>query len=73
MRKDLGDAWPLIGGIRDAWVGLKGIDGLGWPLSREIEFDNGKGVYQRFDNGTVAWRHELGAIPFVNGNIAETW
>lgn len=62
--------WGRIGaryaemGATDSW--------LGYPTSEEIRLPDNKGFFVTFENGSIYWNPETGAVP-VRNDIIDTW
>ncbi|GCD93757.1 hypothetical protein [Embleya hyalina] len=51
----------IDGAIRDKWLALGGVNGLGYPLNDTAQQDGGAGRYNDFSNGSVYWSSATGA------------
>lgn len=65
MRGDaVGQAYGVHGGIRDYFIVQGGANGwLGYPRSDEYSW--GSVIRQDFQGGSIVWRADLGAKPFI--------
>ena len=65
--------YEIHGLIRDYQVSLGGIRSIvGYPLSDELDAGNGRGKFNRFQNGVIYWAPQTGAHE-VYGNIWKHW
>jgi glucose/arabinose dehydrogenase len=65
-------AHDVIGGIRDRWTALGGVNGLGYPTTNEADTGNRLGRFNHFERGSVFWSSPTGAWG-ISGAIRNKW
>ena len=74
VSSDSTEAFEVHGAIYEKYVKLKGISGiLGYPISDELDLQNNKIKFTKFQNGQIIWHKANKDTLYLSNNILKKW